>query len=144
METTQADPVIAEVGAVRDEFAARSNYDLGRYSGGFARCRTSPGATTSSIPRDGSSKAPTSRWLSERHPAQLPITVGGGGKLMLPTSLTRRAVSLLAAPGASVMWEPIDRDCEKRGEISWADGSVRGGGIDAYVWDQKGDFPNFV
>ncbi len=29
METTQADPVIAEVRAVRDGFAARSNYDVG-------------------------------------------------------------------------------------------------------------------
>ena len=28
METTQADPVIAEVRAVRDGFAARSNYDV--------------------------------------------------------------------------------------------------------------------
>ena len=29
MDTTQADPVIAEVRAVRDGFAARSNYDVG-------------------------------------------------------------------------------------------------------------------
>ena len=29
METTQADPVIAEVRAVRDEFAARADYDVG-------------------------------------------------------------------------------------------------------------------
>ena len=29
METTQADPVIAEVRAVRDGFAARANYDVG-------------------------------------------------------------------------------------------------------------------
>ena len=29
METTQADPVIAEVRAVRDGFAARADYDVG-------------------------------------------------------------------------------------------------------------------
>ena len=29
METRQADPVIAEVRAVRDRFSARSNYDIG-------------------------------------------------------------------------------------------------------------------
>ena len=29
METTQADPVIAEVRAVRDAFAARPDYDVG-------------------------------------------------------------------------------------------------------------------
>ena len=29
METTQADPVIAEVWAVRDGFAARADYDMG-------------------------------------------------------------------------------------------------------------------
>ena len=29
MQTTEADPVIAEVRAVRDGFAARSNYDVG-------------------------------------------------------------------------------------------------------------------
>ena len=29
METTQADPVIAEVRAVRDAFAAQSDYDVG-------------------------------------------------------------------------------------------------------------------
>ena len=29
METTQTDPVIAEVRAVRDAFAARSSYDMG-------------------------------------------------------------------------------------------------------------------
>ena len=29
METTQADPVIAEVRAVRDGFAARANFDVG-------------------------------------------------------------------------------------------------------------------
>ena len=29
METTQPDPVIAEVRAMRDEFAKRANYDVG-------------------------------------------------------------------------------------------------------------------
>ena len=29
MKTTQTDPIIAEVHAVRDEFAARANYDVG-------------------------------------------------------------------------------------------------------------------
>ena len=29
MQTTQTDPIIAEVRAVRDEFAARFNYDVG-------------------------------------------------------------------------------------------------------------------
>ena len=29
METTQPDPVIAEVRAVRDRFAARADYDMG-------------------------------------------------------------------------------------------------------------------
>ena len=30
MQTTQPDPIIAEVHAVRDEYSARFNYDVGR------------------------------------------------------------------------------------------------------------------
>ena len=43
---TQVDPVIAEVRAIRDE----SNYNVGAISGGFARCRMSPGREYVSYP----------------------------------------------------------------------------------------------
>ena len=45
------------------------------FSGGFARCRTLPGASTSRIPRAGSSRAPMNRWPSEQgRPAELKVT----------------------------------------------------------------------
>ncbi len=62
METTQAAPVIAEVRAVRDRFAARADYDVGAI---FRRVREMQNESERKlVPRDPSNRYCTRRALS--------------------------------------------------------------------------------
>ena len=125
METTQADPVIAEVRAVRDEFAARADYDVGAIFPADSRdAGKRPGASTSPIPRAGSSKALTSRWPSERRDPSARGLQSCEATLVVP--LLHEFAAAVEQVGAPVGgFDSVVVDVERVGALTGDDGEPR-------------------